>query len=350
MSQPEDTVSAHALHEESMGLKYFMPYTFPEVPTLLNFMGDHLRQFSQRSLNTIHQDILLELQENIDSVFSVDGSVWKEVRLLESMEEIGSKPLIRIIYGKEMVENPDFTKNYAKLIFRYNIEATHQRGDVANADLIPRTFLEHIASALVKDKRRSMFDTNDVASVILAKSILTTPTAITAGNVFLDILSSDPREKYYEILREEAYTAYGESNNGTDPSVLSKLVKTDSAIRESMRLNPSFVPWPKRKIVSRNGVTLPDGTNIPYGCWIGTPNYSIQTSEEFYPSPLRYMPFRFVGDSTCAARRDTMENSPDAGIKKCLSMTTTSPTFLAFGLGRHNWYVFLFSILHNIHL
>jgi hypothetical protein len=67
-------------------------------------------------------------------------------------------------------------------------------------------------------------------------SMLTT--AYTAQNLILDLFSTDPSLHYVDILRQECEDAIRESGGEWTPSAIQKLLLVDSAIRESMRMNP----------------------------------------------------------------------------------------------------------------
>ena len=63
-------------------------------------------------------------------------------------------------------------------------------------------------------------------------------TAYTAQNLILDLLSTDPSLDYVNILRKECENALSESQGNWDYEVVKKLRLVDSAIRESIRMNP----------------------------------------------------------------------------------------------------------------
>src|SRR4051794_30571975 len=112
-------------------------------------------------------------------------------------------------------------------------------------------------------------------------------------NTLLDLVSSQP--EYYERIREEAERVLGgpqHRSDMADKTLLTKLYYTESAIRESMRLNPLFTLT--HKVVNRDGLTLPDGTHLLQGCYTAIPVAEIHLDERFYPNAKEYHPFRFV--------------------------------------------------------
>ena len=76
----------------------------------------------------------------------------------------------------------------------------------------------------------------------------------------------------------------------------------------------------------KNGITLPDGTHIPRGTWVGVPLQAVHMDERFYAKPEMFDPFRFA----------RMRTDP-ASEGERLDATQTSDKFLAFSYGRHAW-------------
>lgn len=154
-------------------------------------------------------------------------------------------------------------------------------------------------------------------------------------NVFLDILSTPVDLHVYESLREEAATVFVSESDWSDPAALKKLVLTDSAIRESLRLSPLQVRGLLREVMPEKGLTLPDGTHVTKGTWIGTPVGSTQMDDRLYEQPYVYDPFRFA--------------KMKGGNEK-VNMTQTSDRFFAWSYGRYTWSVHLFCVLQLCYL
>ena len=163
---------------------------------------------------------------------------------------------------------------------------------------------------------------------------------MTATNVFLDLLSSDPDSGYHESLREEASAAFQQETDWADPAALAKLQYTDSAIRESLRLSPVLTRVVLREVVKKGGIELPDGHHVPNGAWLGAPVVGIHHDERFYPDSEKYEPFRFATAAKSPPSGGTVENiqTEKASQNRNLQgVSTASDTYLAFGYGRHSW-------------
>ena len=165
----------------------------------------------------------------------------------------------------------------------------------------------------------------------------------TATNIIFDLFSAPPQEGYVAGIREEITHLLKENNGVWDKNVLAKMVKTDSAIRESLRISTFMSHGMDRMIVAPKGVTMNNGMHLPQGTRLGTATYSIHHDDSVYDHALTYDAFRFS-----RARETALENGHGAANggaskedlakvleSKNLSTVTTSDTFLSFGHGRH---------------
>ena len=161
----------------------------------------------------------------------------------------------------------------------------------------------------------------------------------TITNVLFDLVSSPPEKGFLAGIREEAERVLREENGQWTKAGLSKMVRIDSAIRESMRYSGIFSRGAIRKVVAKDGLTLEDGLHLTQGARLGVAAFSIHHDETIYDDPWEYDAFRF------SRPREELAASQEAGrdaekafhLTKHLSMTTTTDTWLAFGHGRHAW-------------
>jgi len=147
---------------------------------------------------------------------------------------------------------------------------------------------------------------------------------MTSTHVLLDLLLSE--RSNYDRVQAEAIAAFSTYHSGSDVSLLTQLPCADSALRESMRLHPLFVPFPVMKVMQEGGITLPTGEHMPFGSFIGTPIFRVHMDPDSYPEPEEYLPFRFLRASV--------------PVETEISATAAPDSFLSFGAGRHTWYVF----------
>lgn len=138
---------------------------------------------------------------------------------------------------------------------------------------------------------------------------------------------------------------YSANGRKWDKASLAKLVKTDSALRESLRLSTFMTHGMSRIIAAKEGVTSPSGLHISQGTKIGTATFAIHHDDAVYSSARTYQPFRFS-----TARESLLPDaaaSSDGQVKlaentkakilesKNLAAVTTNDHFLSFGTGKH---------------
>jgi cytochrome P450 len=163
-------------------------------------------------------------------------------------------------------------------------------------------------------------------------------TTFTATNMLFDLISSYNATENIQELREEIQEVLSQHNGKWDKDAISKLIKVDSAIRESLRISTFMSHGMDRMVVSPGGVKMQDGLHLPQGTRVGTCTYSIHRDGDIYDDPENYDPFRFSRIRENPKTHVNIESQKDLTKvleAKNLSMVTTSDTFLAFGHGRH---------------
>ena len=164
-------------------------------------------------------------------------------------------------------------------------------------------------------------------------------TIMSATNTLVDLVSSPLEDDNFGRLREEAASTFCSDEDWNDHNLLRKLTHTDSAIRETLRLNPVLTRLLLREVVDDKGLRLPDGHHLSKGTWIAVTSVGIHSDERFYANPERYKPFRFVervkpnakGSDEGVAQSSLFQSGKPQGL------STASDTYLAFGYGRHSW-------------
>jgi len=173
------------------------------------------------------------------------------------------------------------------------------------------------------------------------------PKSLTASNI--NVIQAFTHVLYYlaeypehaQTLREEVQEII--DREGWTYAAITKMVKVDSFIKETQRLNslggcmslhtpratynnsPSFLLPVSMSRIVREPFTFSDGTYLPKGAYISVPAHAIHLDESNYADPVSFVPFRFV---------DEVKNENESTGRK-VDMTATSIDFLAFGHGRH---------------
>ncbi|KAJ7032428.1 cytochrome P450 [Mycena alexandri] len=162
--------------------------------------------------------------------------------------------------------------------------------------------------------------------IILLNFGAITPTTITATNVVLDIWSTPPFQNVVSILRQEAQRVLAEHHGIWTKASVSKLIRLDSAMRESARVSGIGGSALARRV--EVDLTLPNGLVIPRGNYIGVSMDGVHFDEDIYPRAHEYDAFRFS-----RLREETeLENKPHTHE----DLLTTSPHFLFFSHGVHS--------------
>ncbi|KAK3944212.1 cytochrome P450 [Diplogelasinospora grovesii] len=159
-------------------------------------------------------------------------------------------------------------------------------------------------------------------------SIHTSSFAIT--HVILDLVAS--KREHIDELRDEVVAVLAKHNGEWNKRALADMVKMDSCLRESARLNSFVVTATNRKIVKPEGVTTPSGrcsTHLPKGTFVCGPSYPVLHDPAIYPDPYTFRPFRFAGGSGSSNQGE--EGKGEAR----LDLTRTSVDYVPFGHGRH---------------
>jgi cytochrome P450 len=165
----------------------------------------------------------------------------------------------------------------------------------------------------------------------------------TATNALFDIYSSLLVATYVQEIREEIEQALSESGGKWDKNVVAKLIKTDSAVRESLRISTFMTTGMERIVVDPHGVIMSDGLHLPQGTRLGTSTYSIHHDESIYENAKTYDAFRFSRPREAAIAAEKARAEANGTEKNCsankedfakllesknLSTVTTSDTFL----------------------
>jgi cytochrome P450 len=151
-------------------------------------------------------------------------------------------------------------------------------------------------------------------------------TAITAQNTLIDIISSSSSD--VDALREEAVRVFAEENQTWTQPGVAKLVRIDSAIRESQRHSNFAVTMLDHKVVAPGGVTNEsEGWHAPYGALLNVNLNGLYHDSELHSDPERYDPLRFS--------RPIEAGTVDE--KKRLGIVSTSEEHLVFGHGKRAW-------------
>jgi cytochrome P450 len=168
-----------------------------------------------------------------------------------------------------------------------------------------------------------------VARIAMANlaAIETTTAAMTRS--ILDLVTRGGEGGFLKAVQEEALAVLEGCNYHPSKKDVLKLVLTENAIKEALRLQVAF-PGLMRQVVAPNGVTLENGLHVPYGTRLGVSAAGIHVDESIYEDATIYNPGRYMV-------RDLDPRGEPSPMWK------GNENYLAFSLGRRScpgrWYV-----------
>ena len=377
---PDHIVSSQEAHAEMLHGDYQFLGTDNQLPNTA--VHKHLARNLVGLIPGIQQDV----HESIDATFGLDADNWKTLNLWEALLGIVPRVTNRILVGEAACKNQAFLDSqvaFADTFVRNSFVLsmfpkivhpiiaplivapnwwTWRRSFGMIRPLIERR-LHDMARKAAGDAEYDAWQPEEclvtwlirqaqaegradgLQAATISKCLLPVEfaalhtTVMTGHSLLLDLLSADPTQNCLEILREEASRVFASQNGRWTKSSLSRLHRTDSAIRESLRLSHFATSLTHRKIVAKEGIiNEKEGWHAPYGAYLMLDLAGTHHDPDLYQDPHTYDPLRF------ARIREEFEARPegerDAGetlkIKR-LGMVTTSETYLPFSHGRHAW-------------
>ncbi|KAB8259958.1 cytochrome P450 [Aspergillus pseudonomiae] len=360
LSQPENVLSHEKANEDVHALPFL-------APAFDNY--DHLeliravRNDLTRNIANTEDAFLDELRYTTDEALGPPGeTVWKEVNLTTVLDSVIFGICLRLFFGVSLSRNRKFVyyvkaftrvtgammlfvsqfvpwplKSVVGLVaglpiyyywvrliiylyptFKERIHCLRTKKETPPADMV--TWMVDLAMSQNPTRRLNISGliVRLTLIVFLPVDVLIAMTA----NFFLDLLSSDPDSRYYQTLREEATASF--ANRDKSQPISQSMPHMESTIRESLRLSPLSDRMLSRRVVQKEGITLPDGQFLPRGTWLAVAAVGVHHDEQTYEDPDEYRPFRFLSTD------DEKQES------KAMMIPVTSEKFLAFGHGRHS--------------
>ena len=351
----------------------------------------------QFPIQTIHKHlarnivgIIPGLQEEvhcaIDATFGKDTENWKSLNLFEAWLGIVPRVTNRVIVGAPLCRNEEFLASQVAFAddvvrnsFIFNMfprifqplvaplfvlsNRWHWRKSFLNAKPVIEQRLRDMVHSKPSDAnpppedmitwliRQALTEglTSELDPEMISKRLLPVQfaaihtTVMTGHNLLLDLLSSDPSLGYLDAIRDETASVFAQepSPRTWTKASLSRLHRTDSAIKESMRLSYFARALTHRKVVAPEGVTnTVEGWHAPHGAFLMLDLAGTHRDPELYEDPERYDAWRFsrVREEYEARVGKEEGADPDEALRvKRLGMVTTSAEYLPFSHGRHAW-------------
>ncbi|PLB50867.1 cytochrome P450 [Aspergillus steynii IBT 23096] len=313
-----------------------------------------LRRSTRSFMETEIPNFQEELELSLSSILGKDETNWKEVNLAKAVKLILIRSTSRYIVGSPLCGDDKFIKwtlifmevitpvgeilrpmpqIFVQIIGRVLaiprsmvigklkglLQSTYDErlNGLKNGQKPedgPKDFLQHLMRQLYEAKSPDLnlhFVTTHIVIFLMAASVqlyMLTP------HIIFDMLASDHEYGTMSQVQEELNENFGPAKKNEPRwtrNDASKLIKLDSILRESLRLNPLLSNSMSRKVMV-SGLQTPDGYTLPKGSTVALLARTVQKDPDIYPEPEKFVPFRFAG--------------PDGK-----RLGVTSSEFLAFG-------------------
>jgi len=347
------------------------------------FHQEVIHKFLPRKVDNIIPDIHDEIVTWYDEFWGTEATdTWREVPVFEGNMDLVSRVTNRMFVGLPLCRNKDFLKHnsaFATSVIiggmiikflpkvlrplfghiicipnyyhywctrKYTIPLITQRlAEIKAKDSDPDSKLRinndyvtwHIRLAQQQGRTRELEPAMISRYLMPIEFAAIHTTSLTLAMVLFDLYSTDPDKGYIPAIREECERIFRENNGVWNKQSLSKLIRTDSAIRESMRVSNFQVHGAQRKVVKRDGLRMEEeGWFAPYGTRLCVDQQNRHHDPEIYPDPHTYDAFRFSRPREEYEASLSKEAKPEEYLKmRNLSMISTGENFLPFGHGRH---------------
>ncbi|KAK8112629.1 cytochrome P450 [Apiospora sp. TS-2023a] len=380
LDQPDSSVS---MHERSMDILQ-TEHTVMEPELVRNPVHhDLVKGIMTRETGNLVPDLFDEIQHSVGEFFGSEPDVTKEITVYATVQHLISRITNRVFVGLPLCRNEELLKtgiafamdipitaNILKFVWRplrplaalvlalpnrihtnrfigilrpeverrvANYDARKADPDTKAAEKVPNDFLQWSINQAKASGDPYLCRTYSLASRVLLlnfASIHTSSFAMT--HVLFDLAANDPA--YIEELRHEIKTVLAENNDVWDKRILQKMLKLDSTMRESGRMNSMVTFATSRLVINPKGITTPSGVHIPPGVVVSGPSYPVLHDEEIYPDPHTFKPFRFaeIRQQAEGSGAEEKGGSSTTYVQRARqAFATTSPEYVAFGHGRH---------------
>lgn len=374
IDNPDNVSSVAAAHYDLLAGDY--NFTSPHI--LKTLYHEHVvHRNLARNLESIIPGTWDEIEHAFTESWGVDNTCWKDISVFDNLMHTIARVSNRMFVGLPLCRNEsylsnmsafaqdvilcmnllNFTPRFMAPLFgrlfsipnmvhfnrtsRLTIPIIAQRiEDINDKCDVPNDYLTwHIKLAAAEGKGGEATPEMIARYLMPLNFAAIHTTTFTIVNTIFDILGSDPQDGILEGLREEAERVFTDANGVWTKASLNRLVRADSALKESMRVSNFATQGVQRKIIAKEGLTnSEEGWTAPFGSIIGVDVHSVHHDPKLYPEPNTYDAFRFSRPRENFEAKDDVDKDAQQSLEmKKMGMINTSDIFLPFGHGRHAW-------------
>ncbi|KAL9530972.1 Cytochrome P450 monooxygenase [Sphaerulina musiva] len=375
LQEPEENINLFAVLSEFMAIQYTGDADISTHPFHLEIVGNQLT----RKLPLLTAEVQAELVLGFEDQWKVNSKEWTAIPAIGTCSTIVSRAANRVFSGATLCRTPEWLEHsgiYGQSIFmeasiinmlprflrpiaapwicrnnykhiqicqKYAVPVIEERFQAIRSGTLktpPNDVLQWIIDKVMEMGDPVEMDPKRITRRLMRLNMVAIhTTSVTITNALLDLYSSPRAEEYVAGLREECERVLKQHGGQWNKTAVNELYRIDSTIKESMRFSSLGITGLMRKVTKPSGITLPNGTHIPYGIKIATPNVAIHRDPAFYPSPNEYDAFRYSRsrETTTTTTTPTTTTEPLSSRTHHQAMlVTTSENFLSFGHGRHS--------------
>ncbi|KAJ7767232.1 cytochrome P450 [Mycena metata] len=347
---PDHVLSFHAGVQEVFQLRHVIGAAISDNP----YHQHTIRTSLTRNLHTCFPEVRDEIICAFNDVLQVQSSDWKTLPVLPTMMAVVARVSNRIFVGLPLCRNKTYLQNNVQ--FAIDVFRSGQR-----IALFP-AFLRPLVARLITSKNKSFATavkllgptieerllkeremgpdwpgkSNDLISWlldtaegeertvpalvlrVLAINFAAIHTSSMAFTHALFDLATHP--EYLRPMREEVELVV--KKEGWSKAALNNMVKVDSFLRESQRLNNGAASVMHRKVVAKEGFSFSDGTILAY----------LQAAN--FDHPTKFDGFRFAQERANHMAQHERDPLASQDIFK-RQMISTAVDHLPFGTGKH---------------
>ncbi|KAH8164723.1 hypothetical protein CIB48_g3529 [Xylaria polymorpha] len=364
--QSETILNPELVRQDRQGITFFPLST--DSKTILMAAHKIIAEALNQKLDLVQPQIYDGIRHAVDVTLGTDADEgWREMPLMDTLSTVLDSSVSRVMFGSKLSRDQGFlrvvrlfiigggiltelvgqlpvgffrpivgvpfnifTKTVKMICARYYLrpEITRRLLQMETGSEDDDEAYDFVAQCIrtVKKlkfplKTDEMTFISDMLMFLALAGVVSTRT--TTVNMFMDILGPQgTRQDIYSLLRQEAETIFKSEADWTSANSLKSMVVIDSCLRESARKNPLQTRGLMKQVMPQDGVTLPDGSHIPQGTWIGVPVEAIHRDETIYPDARGFDALRFA--------RMRVEGEPN----KSLDAAEPSDTYMFFSYGR----------------
>jgi cytochrome P450 len=377
--QPDSVLSTSEARFDSLQGKY----SFVDPVVLRDPYHEHvIHKNLVKNLNAIIPNLEEEVPMAVDKIYGINTQEWKKVDVMQSFMDMIPVLTNRMLLGEPLCRERKYldavlgftvdcirtqalmllvpqalhpivgtllsltTKYHYWLSSRFTLPIIKQRihdmtkKDAGDPDYKswkePNDFITWSYRTAQAEGRRDEMEPVRIAQRILPLNFASIhTTSLTAYETMVSILSADP--DVIQQLREEAHRILKEEGGWTKLG-LGRMHRMDSAIRESQRASPIALTFVQRKVIAKEGITLPEGVHVKYGTLLSCPWTPMASDTNIHEKPEEFDAFRYSRPREEYEGLNAQEKEGVDSLKlKQTGLVTTATHHLPFGHGRHAW-------------